>query len=164
MSEADDFDAFYRARFAPVVRRIHLATGDLTRAEDVVQEAFVRAWQHWSTMRDHDPRAWVEQVAWRLAIDGWRRTERFERILKRHAARPRPAEPASDVEHLDAVLALLRPLSTERRMLLVLIYFDDRSVEEAALTLGIPLGTAKSRLARALASLRNSNFKEGTTS
>ncbi|WP_216658507.1 sigma factor [Nocardioides sp. zg-1230] len=63
MSNSGSFDAFYAARAPRLVRNIYLRTGDATRAEDCVQEAFVRAWRRWDRLENDDPVGWVTTVA-----------------------------------------------------------------------------------------------------
>src|SRR5262245_2569754 len=70
----EGFDAFYAAQFRRVSAQIHAYLGDLAEAQDVVQEAFTRAWPRWERIRRYeDPAAWVRRVAWNLATSRWRR-------------------------------------------------------------------------------------------
>ncbi|HEV7898871.1 MAG TPA: sigma factor-like helix-turn-helix DNA-binding protein [Planosporangium sp.] len=67
MDRTGGFDAFYAASARRVVHHVYAVCGDLAEAQDVVQEAYARAWQKWSTLADYDdPEAWVRTVAWRL--------------------------------------------------------------------------------------------------
>ncbi|MEU3217521.1 sigma-70 family RNA polymerase sigma factor [Streptomyces sp. NPDC006971] len=137
-----------------------LTFGDRQRAEDLLQETLVRAWQHpeafdapYASMRP-----WLFTVARRLAIDA------------RRSSQSRPAE-VSDVvleatvgEHdtAEATVAALdvreavRALSPEHRAVLVQMYFRGLSVGETAEVLGIPAGTVKSRSYYALRRLSRS--------
>jgi RNA polymerase sigma-70 factor (ECF subfamily) len=65
-----EFDEFYQATSRRVLLHAYALTGDAGKAQDLTQEAFVRAWQRWSTVADYeDPKSWVRTVASRLAIN-----------------------------------------------------------------------------------------------
>jgi RNA polymerase sigma-70 factor (ECF subfamily) len=137
----------YVARFCP----------DRASADDIVQETFIRAWRHLPQLSADGPpvRPWLFRVARNLIIDADR------------AARSRPAtvqaEPAEegrDDTGLDQVLDrqlvadALRQLSPAHRAVLVEVFYGGDSVTRAARHLGIPHGTARSRLHYALQALR----------
>src|SRR5262245_44097437 len=69
-----DFDGFYSAHFRVIALQLHAYVGDLTEAQDLVQEAFCRAYTRWDQVAEYDdPVAWVRRVAWNLATSRWRR-------------------------------------------------------------------------------------------
>src|SRR5690242_8926290 len=75
-----DFAEFYSATFGVLTAQMHAFTGNHAEAQDLVQEAFCRAYARWSTIGVYDdPRSWVAKVAWNLAISRWRRG----RLLRR---------------------------------------------------------------------------------
>lgn len=152
MRDGDDFDAFYASTAARLTRNIYLSTGDLGRAQDCVQEAYLRAWQHWGELggSGDDPVAWVRTVAWRLAVKDWRRGVRQASAYVRHGAETDAPPPSADVV---AVRDALATLPTSQRASLILHYFDDLSVRQVAHTLGVPEGTVKARLSRGRAAL-----------
>ncbi|PPK65624.1 sigma-70 family RNA polymerase sigma factor [Actinokineospora auranticolor] len=132
-------------------------TGDRAAAEDVVQEAFVRAWRNAGALAaaPDTVRAWLFTVARNLVVD------------RARALAARPAEvtelaPADPVLHDHAqrvvdsmsVLAAIDRLSADHRRVLVEIYFHDRSVADAARALGVAPGTVKSRSHYAVRALR----------
>ncbi|GAA4915972.1 hypothetical protein GCM10023237_40350 [Streptomyces coeruleoprunus] len=89
MSASTDFDEFYTATARRLVAAVYAATGDLTEAEDAVQEAYARAWQRWDRLtREGDPTAWVRTVALRLAISSWRRARNRIRAHITHGPPP----------------------------------------------------------------------------
>ena len=137
----------YVARFCP----------DRTSADDIVQETFIRAWRHLPQLSaDGRPvRPWLFRVARNLLIDADR------------AARSRPAtvqaesaEEGFDDTGLNQVLDrqlvadALKRLSPAHRAVLVEVFYGGDSVARAARQLGIPHGTARSRLHYALQALR----------
>lgn len=145
-----------RPLFALLLR---LCDGDRQRAEDLVQETLVRAWQHPEALRADNfdsVRPWLMTVGRRLAIDA------------RRARQARPPEVGDAVldnarvcaDHAERAVATLdvrkavKTLTPEHRAVLVLVYFQGASVAEAAKTLGVPPGTVKSRAYYALRALR----------
>jgi len=142
-----DFDEFYAGNYGRFVVQLYAVTGSLPDAEDAVQEAFARASVHWGRIRAYEmPEAWVRRVALNVAFTGLRRARRVKEVLTR-AQPPPPAAPLP-VASLELVEALGR-LPLHFRQVLVLYYLADLPVERVAGELGIAVGTAKSRLARA---------------
>ena len=69
------FDAIYAAHHGDLTVQLYAYFGDLHEAQDVVQEAFCRAYASWrTTSRYDDPVAWVRRVAWNLAVSRWRKS------------------------------------------------------------------------------------------
>jgi RNA polymerase sigma-70 factor, ECF subfamily len=141
------FEAFYTANYDRFVVQLFAVAGSMHDAEDAVQEAFARAATRWGRLRDYDaPEAWVRRVAFNLVLSELRRTRRFVAALARVGP---PAEvPALSADDLDLVAGLGR-LPLRYRQILVLHHLADLPVERVARELGIPVGTAKSRLRRA---------------
>ena len=150
MDHSSSFDQFYAARGPSLVRALYLATGDLERAEACVQEAFIRAWKGWRKLESNDPVGWVRTVAWRLAIDDWRRTQRFADAIRRVV----PA-PASEPEEA-ALMArgLLQLMTVDHAAVAMLYYVDDLAIADIATILDVPEGTIKSRLSTARNKIR----------
>jgi RNA polymerase sigma-70 factor (ECF subfamily) len=145
---------------------VRLSSGDRQRAEDVVQETFLRAWRHPQALVEErgSVRPWLFTVARNIAVDAHR------------ARRARPIEvsdealavvPAAD--ELDRALEAwqvadaIAALSPEHRAVLLETYYRGRSVAEAAAVLGIPQGTVKSRSYYALRALRLALQERGVT-
>ena len=120
-------------------------------AEDLLQEAYARLVPRWDSVQHYDnPEAWVRTVALRLYLSHERRARLFHRrapILQAPAA---GEGPSPDRVAIEAALAGLAP---QQRVVVVLHYLVDLSVDEIAATLKIPAGTVKSRLSRARAHL-----------
>ncbi|HKE99141.1 MAG TPA: SigE family RNA polymerase sigma factor [Actinomycetes bacterium] len=150
MGDQRRFEEFYAAVFGRLVGQLYLVTGDLQDAEDVVQEALTRAAVRWARLRDYAiPEAWVRRVAMNLASDGFRRARRRLAVAAR--LRPEAHHPAT-LEGL-AVADALRTLPLAQRKAVVLHHLLDLPVDQIAAELGIPVGTVKSRLARARGAL-----------
>jgi RNA polymerase sigma-70 factor (ECF subfamily) len=143
------------ALFAHAVR---LCDGDRQRAEDLVQETLLRAWQQADRLDPkHGPvRPWLFTIVRNLAIDAWRR--RAARVGE--VFTDELPEPLSDVDETDraveawTIAEALSRLSAAHREVLVECFYQGRSVAEAAARLGVPPGTVKSRTHYALQSLR----------
>lgn len=129
---------------------------DVLAAEDIVQETMLRAWQHAGTVAAaRAPMAWLITVAHRLIIDRWRsrnaRPREVTDTVLRHVGVPDHAERATTSVLVHHALTELTP---RHRDTLVELYLCDRTATEAAAVLGIPVGTVKSRLHKALHALR----------
>ena len=147
----EDFDAFYHASFRRLVGQIYAICGNLTEAQDCVQEAFVRAWDKRRTLdADQAPEAWVRTVAYRLAVSRWRKARRAFQPPDRALLAQRPAEP--DVSRV-AISRALQKLPADQRRALVLYHLCDLSVNDIAAEVNAPVGTVKARLSRGRAAL-----------
>jgi RNA polymerase sigma-70 factor (sigma-E family) len=147
------FAALYQSSYRRLVLTAYALTNDLGAAEEITQEAFALAYGRRARVELTDsPEAWIRTVTVNLARRRLRRTAMLDRILRRQHAVPEPEhrEPAS--EHLDLHHAI-RALGDEHRAVVVLHYLADLPVDEVASLLDIPIGTVKSRLARARAAL-----------
>ncbi|USQ74999.1 SigE family RNA polymerase sigma factor [Ornithinimicrobium cryptoxanthini] len=141
-----DFEEFYAAAAPRVVHLVYATTGDMTIAQDSTQEAFARAWQRWTTIREYDePLAWVRTVARRLAISTWRKQGAQDRAYVRHGATATSEGPGVDRV---AVRAALQTLSDPIRESVTLHYIADLSIEQIARETGAAVGTVKSHLHR----------------
>jgi RNA polymerase sigma-70 factor (ECF subfamily) len=145
---------------------LRLTSGDRQRAEDLVQETLLRAWQHPESM---DPtlgsvRSWLFTTARNLAIDAWRRraARGNEIITDTIPELPAVDETERAVESWLVAEALGR-LSAQHREVLIDCYYRGRSVAEVSARLGIPSGTVKSRTYYALRSLRLALEELGVT-
>ena len=118
-------------------------------AEDVAQEAFVRAHRSFAQLRDRDRfRAWLVRTAWRLAIDRIRNDDRRER-RERAVEPPRETsveELAVANERSRALWSAIDDLPEKLRMAIVLAAIEGHDVAEVARLLDVPAGTVKSRL------------------
>src|SRR5919107_12801 len=147
---------------------LRLTGGDRQRAEDIVQETLLRAWRNahrLGAQGQQSLRPWLVTVARRIAIDDHRSTsarppETYDRELESF---PSSADDTDRVLQLMTVTDALKTLSQSHREILVETYFRGRTVPEAAEVLGLPLGTAKSRVYYALRALRTALQQRGVT-
>jgi RNA polymerase sigma-70 factor, ECF subfamily len=142
-----EFDDFYLATRDRLLHVLYAMTGDLAEAQDVLQEAYARAWQRWERVSTYEePTAWVRTVAWRLAVSRRRKARnRLGAALRLHAGTTPVAEPSPDTA---VIVAALRELPDAQRRALALHYLCDLSVEAVAEETGVSAGTVKSRLSR----------------
>ncbi len=159
----DAFRVLVERESANVVGLCRRILGDPYEAEDMAQEAFLRAYRALPTYRADGPfGAWVWRIAMRLSVarlkqrpsdlhadpnrvEGWlidldRDTDPVGRLLGK--------------EHRQEVLAAISALPPAQRQVVSMRFFGDRSLEEISSATGSPMGTVKSRLHRGLLTLR----------
>jgi RNA polymerase sigma-70 factor (sigma-E family) len=152
---ADDaaFRTFVQENGATLLHAARLLTGDHHRGEDLVQTALTRVYLKWD--RIDAPLAYARKALVTAHIDSSRRRwwgERPTETLPEVAAGESGDVGAADER--DELRRLLAGLSPRERAVIVLRYYCDLSEQDAADTLGIPVGTVKSTCSRALARLR----------
>jgi RNA polymerase sigma-70 factor (ECF subfamily) len=146
-----DFADFYSATWPRTLAVVYALTGDRGTAEEIAQEAYVKAWSHWGRVATYDqPAAWVRQVATRLTVSRWRRTK----VAAAWFARNRREQVVDPPDETTAALvqALLRIPEAQRRAI-VLHHLADLPVDEVARIEHCPPGTVKARLSRGRAAL-----------
>ena len=145
-------DAFIRAGQIDVYRFCARLTS-VNEAADLTQETFLRAWRSIGRFRgDSEARTWLLGIARNTVADHVRRGARRRRLrvvtsTDPHDLRNHPA--SGDDGEAHATAALLDELSAERREAFVLTQMIGLSYEEAAVVCGVPVGTIRSRVARA---------------
>jgi len=149
-SNRRDFEGFFATYARELAAIVALATGEITSAEDSVQEAMTRAYADWERVsRMERADLWVLRVAQRFAIDSWRKRRRE---LPSEAASGASAAPP-DIQRL-WVRWGLENLGPEDRILIILRHRDGLSVDEIALALGRSPHTIAIYLKRARRRLR----------
>jgi len=155
-----DADAAIRELYSHHAKALHgyvqRFCPDQTSADDIVQETLIRAWRHLPqlTADDRPVQPWLFRVARNLLTDA----DRAARA--RPVTAPEPADVAGDDAGLDQILDrqlvtnALQHLSPAHRTVLVETFYHDRALATVARHLGIPAGTARSRLHYALHALR----------
>ncbi len=144
-------------------RTAYVITGSAADAEDAAQEGFVKAFRALNRFRlDADLRPWLLRIVANEARNRVRsagRRQQLELRLRPGDAAPSPEAVAVATDERRRLLAMVNGLSEEDRQVIASRYFLELSGEETAATLGIPEGTVKSRLSRALGRLR-ARFEE----
>lgn len=147
-----EFADFYARTRDDCLRAVLVTVGHRQVAEDLVAEAFAKAFATWSKVSRHPtPKAWVVRTALNLSVSRWRR-QRREVVLDGHDAR---AEDAASTQVDDHVMALLLTLPRRQREVVALRIFLDLDTAQAAKVLGLAPGTVTAHLHRGLAALRS---------
>jgi RNA polymerase sigma-70 factor (ECF subfamily) len=141
--DAQSFDAFFRRASKPLVVQAYMLTGDQVVAQDLAQEALLRAWTRWPRVRKlDDSLAWTRRVLHNLAVS----RSRYDRVRQRQVDPP-VALPPPNLAHLE-IAKVLRSLPRDQAIALVLHDGAGASVREIASQLDAPEGTVKSWLSR----------------
>jgi RNA polymerase sigma-70 factor, ECF subfamily len=157
--------AVYREHGRAMLAYATRLLGERAAAEDVVQEALIRAWRHPEVLTNGKGsiRGWLLTVIRNLVTD----RQRARAARPTEVAETAGAGMAVERDHADQVVAsvivleALEGLSDDHRGVLDQLYFQGRSLGETATALGIPAGTVKSRTYYALRALRRSLNREG---
>ena len=140
----EEFDAFFSVSYSRLVGQLYAITGDWVEAQEVVLEAFVRAWDHRSQFDlEAAPDSWIRTVAWQLA--GARRRREREVAGDGDGA-------AAGTERVRFVEALRR-LGEDQRRAVVLHYLCDLGIEDIAAETGVTVEAVRASLARGRAAL-----------
>jgi RNA polymerase sigma-70 factor (ECF subfamily) len=173
--EIESFDEFYLGTRATLLGQLTAMTADPEVAKEVLQDAYMQAWQRWSRVsRLDDPAAWVRAVAWRRSVSGFRRRMAADRFLRTVGRARAEGSGRFPVEEVLDVQDALRLLPDTHRRTLVLHDLCGLTMDQVANETGVPVGTVKSRLSRGRAALRSQlgpdyrsedfiSFGEGTT-
>lgn len=138
------FELLYERQYAPMVRLAHTLVDTRQRAEEVVQDAFAAVYERYD--RIDKPEAYLRTTV----LNGCRRT-----LRRRMLSRRQPIPPSYDGElAYNHVVDAIRRLPHRQRPMVVLRYDLQLTDTEIASTLGVPVGTVKSTLHRAIATLR----------
>jgi RNA polymerase sigma-70 factor (ECF subfamily) len=149
--DAAEFDAFYVGTRRRLMVYLYSLTGSTSDAEEIMQEAYARAWQHWRRVaRYDDPEAWVRTVAWRISNNRWRKLQNSRVAARRHGPVADTPAPSTDTVLL---VQGLRQLPEDQRRAIVLHHPMGLSVDDVARETGCPTGTVKARLSRGRAAL-----------
>ena len=154
----EDFSELAAALLPQLYRRAYLLTTSAQQAEDLAQTALAKAYASWSRVRKaDDPAAYVHGILLNAFLSERRRRSSGE-IPWADPAEARTAEPAgphgSDVTERLVLLDALRELGAIDRSVVVLRYWEDRSVEQTADLLNLSSAAVRNRSSRALARLR----------
>jgi RNA polymerase sigma-70 factor (ECF subfamily) len=156
--DADAFDALVRLVGDSCLAIASRILRDLDLAEDAVQSAFISAWRQLDTLRDADRfEPWLHRILTRACYAETKSQRRQAGGLMVGATDDQAVgDHAISVAERDVVERAFRRLKVEQRAVLVFHYYLDLPISEVADRLGLPLGTAKSRLHHAMAAMRAS--------
>jgi RNA polymerase sigma-70 factor (sigma-E family) len=160
---AIDFEVWVTEKADALVRFAYVLTGDVTLAEDAVQDALTTACARWARVsRADDPEAYVKRMVVNAHISWWRRFRR------REAPTPEPVRSSSPTPDgstaradAEAVWELCKTLPDRQRAAVVLRFYEDLSYAEIGVLLNCAEATARSHVHRALGVLKSTLSKEG---
>ncbi|WP_327030136.1 SigE family RNA polymerase sigma factor [Micromonospora sp. NBC_01740] len=151
------YEEFADSRLAALLRYAVMLTGDPHQAQDLVQDTMVRVQLNWRRVaRADSPERYVRRMLTNQYVD-WRRGSWMRRVLLRAEpddAVPAPADHAQHAVDRDQIWSWLSGLPRRQRATLVLRYYEDLPDAEIADILGCAVGTVRSSISRALATLR----------
>ncbi|MEE8045495.1 MAG: sigma-70 family RNA polymerase sigma factor [Dehalococcoidia bacterium] len=158
--DTGEFHVIVSLHSAAMFRTAYGITGDYSLAEDAVQDAFVRAWKRFKQFQPNtNLRNWLTRILVNRVIDLSRRKQLPTVDIAKAETKPSPVRgPEESLLSLDDRHRLdvaLRTLSAEHRVVVVLRYYEQMTVPEIASATGWREGTVKSRLSRAMTTLRD---------
>lgn len=159
------FAEFVTREWSRLVRVAHLLTGDVGRAEDLVQQTLVKVHRHWRKLHhEGSPYAYTRAALVNQSTSWWRRKRVDETLgdIPAHADHD-PRDAYAGVDNRDALIQALRELPPRMRAVIVLRYYDDLTEAETAHALGISVGSVKSQTSRGLDRLRTVMSEPVTT-
>ena len=149
----EPFERFFERERARVLALTLSLSRRPSAAEDVTQEAFLRAFRDWDRIgRYEQPSAWVKRVATNLAVSQWRRVQAEVRAISRLGRVRSVDEPALDDEQL---WREVRRLPSRQSQVIALTYVDGLSSDEVAAVLAIEASTVRQHLTRARRTLES---------
>jgi RNA polymerase sigma-70 factor (sigma-E family) len=153
--QESEFAEYVTGRSVALGRTAHLLCGDWHKAEDLVQSVFVRLYAVWPRLRDRDTLdAYVRKMLVRAYLNERRRPWRREQPVD-DTPEVATSSDFAGVESRMVLTGALAALPPRQRAVVVLRYWEDYSLEDAAAALGISVGTVKSQAARGLTTLRD---------
>jgi RNA polymerase sigma-70 factor (ECF subfamily) len=154
--DRDAFDHLATRVVDRLYRVARLLLHDTEQAEDAVQETLVRCWRDLPSLRDPARfDAWVNRLLMRAINDEFRAASRARSAVTLLHLEPSTRDQSDEVALREQLSRGFQRLTLEHRAVLVMRLYLGLSLEETAITLGIPAGTAKSRLHYATLAMRD---------
>jgi RNA polymerase sigma-70 factor (sigma-E family) len=158
MEVSPTFEEYVATRGRALWRSAWLLTGDAQRAEDLVQTALVKCWRRWDQIAaDGSVDGYVRRAVITTYTD-WRRRRWTGEVPTAELPDGRTTD--ADLAIRRDVLSALAELPRAQRAVIVLRFYDDLTEVQTSAALGVSVGTVKSHAARALKTLRKSDFLE----
>jgi RNA polymerase sigma-70 factor (sigma-E family) len=149
------FESYLTLAYGPLLRFATVLTGDAHDAQDLVQTALSRTYQHWSRVGDSvEIQAYVRRIILNEFLSGRRRARLGHRLLRLTHADPNVGSHAEGHAERDALVHLIKTLPKKQKAVIVPRYYEDLNDAEIAAALGCRQSTVRSNIARALARLR----------
>ena len=162
--DRDAFDVLMTASLARLYRIAFLVLGDGDAAQDAVQDALVRCWRDLRQLRDPERfDAWLHRLLINTVNDAARRHRRIRMTVATIDIDPAAPDRVDGIVDRDEIARVFERLSVDHRTIVVLYHYLGLSLAEAATYLGVPVGTAKSRLHYATDALRSALAADART-
>lgn len=153
--DRDAYDVLVTGLIDSLYRIARLILRDYDSAEDAVQEALVRCWRDLPRLRDPERfDAWLNRILIRAVTDEARRRRRLGATVRLIHLASAESDGTAALADRDQLARVFDRLSIDHRTIVVLHHYLGLTVDEAASSIGIPIGTAKSRLHYATEALR----------
>jgi RNA polymerase sigma factor (sigma-70 family) len=161
-TQQPDFAEFYRGSKDACLFAVLVSVSDREVAQDLVDEAFARAWASWRSVSRHPaPAAWVVRTALNASISRWRRRRREVSLPEPGTVADLAVGPETTDDPPDPrIMAALARLPARQRQVVTLRLFLDLDTSRTAEVLGISPSAVKAHLARAIAALRSDLIPE----
>ena len=157
-----DFAEFVAARSRQLTRLAYVLTGDQYAAEDLLQNALIKAAANWGRIHTA-PEAYVRRIMYREQASWLRRRARRRETSVAQVPEPAAGDDAASVEARLALRDALLALPPRRRAVLVLRYLEDLPESQVADILGCSVGTVRSQTHKAVTQLRSALPSLGLT-
>ena len=158
-----DFAEFVTARSRQLIRLAYVLTGDQHSAEDLLQNALIKAAAHWGRIHTA-PEAYVRRIMYREQVNWLRQRARRPETAVAQVPERSAGDQAASVAARLTLQDALRALPPRRRAVLVLRYLEDQSESQVADILGCSVGTVRSQTHKAISQLRSVLPSLGVTS
>ncbi len=143
--DRDAYDVLVTQSIDAMYRVARLILRDYDRASDAVQEALVRCWRDLPQLRDPERfDGWLRRILLRAVMEEARKRRRDRIVLSVIPIASHP-DASADLANRDEIARVFGRLSVEHRTIVVLHHYLGLTADEAASTIGIPVGTARSR-------------------
>lgn len=150
-----EFGQFWRQTCHKVRAYMFCASNNASDADDLAQECYLRAFRNWNRFDGRGSRqAWLFAIARNTQTDWFRKQGREARLLEQQRQGATSEAPAPDLNNAEAIWQAVGRLTSEHREIVHLRFAADLSYTEIAQMLGVPIGTVRSRLHRALKAIR----------